>query len=103
MGAGSTLDPENLTNTQQNPLKGHDTGSLGPSDSSDSGSDVVGGVDPADDDSDRNGTGERAAVGRLRRTRTDSDLDTDQVVDGDEVGVAGTRRGERLDEQGEET
>jgi hypothetical protein len=98
MGAGSTLDPENLSSSQQKPLKGHDTGSLGPSDSSDSGSDVAGGVDPADDDSDRYGTGERAAAGRLRRTRTDTDLDTDQVVDGEEVGVAGSRRGETPEE-----
>jgi len=98
MGAGSTLDPDNLNNSQQNPLKGHDTGSLGPSDSSDSGSDVAGGVDPADDDSDRYGTGERAAAGRLRRTRTDTDLDTDQIVDGEEVGVSGSRRGEAPEE-----
>ena len=89
MAAGSTLNPGNLTDiAPQNPLKGHDAQTLGPSDSSDSGSDMAG-TDPADDDSDRNGTGERAAVGRKRRTRTDADLDTDRVVNADEAGVVG--------------
>src|SRR4051812_2862182 len=39
----SSLDPENLVpGANQNPLKGHDIKSLGPSDSSDSGSDLAG-------------------------------------------------------------
>jgi hypothetical protein len=39
----STLDPENLVPTgNQVPVKGHDIKSLGPSDSSDSGSDMAG-------------------------------------------------------------
>ena len=92
MPGGSTLNPENLTDIEpHSPLKGHDARTLGPSDSSDSGSDMAG-ADPADDDSDRNGTGERAAVGRKRRTRTDTDLDTDRVVDADEAGVVGDRQ-----------
>jgi len=90
MAGGSTLNPSNFPadGEQLNPLKGHDTGALGPSDSSDSGSDVAGG-DPTDDDSDRSGTGERAAVGRKRRTRTDTDLDTDRIVNADEAGATG--------------
>lgn len=39
----SSLDPENLVPSgNRNPLKGHDIKSLGPSDSSDSGSDMAG-------------------------------------------------------------
>src|SRR6187397_1859418 len=39
----STLDPENLVPSgNQVPVKGHDVRSLGPSDSSDSGSDMAG-------------------------------------------------------------
>ena len=43
MASNSTLDPENFphNNTSQSP-KGHDVKSLGPSDSSDSGSDMAG-------------------------------------------------------------
>ena len=95
--------------------KGHGTGSLGPSDSSDTGSDIVGGqglnhddglpfqrgttsdpdVDGAgataapdigdadlDSDSDRYGTGERAAVGRDSTEATDETL-TER--DGDDI------------------
>jgi hypothetical protein len=94
--------------------KGHGTGALGPSDSSDSGSDIVGGpglnhdgglpfprgttsdpdVDPRgatagpdigdadlDSDSDRNGTGERGAVGRDSTEAVDESL-TERDADG---------------------
>ncbi len=97
--------------------KGHGTGSLGPSDSSDTGSDIVGGqglnrddglpfqrgttsdpdVDGAgatagpdigdadlDSDSDRYGTGERAAVGRDSTEATDEML-TERERDGIET------------------
>lgn len=42
--AGSTLDPENLPGKRRSrkTLKGHDTRALGPSDSSDTGSDMAG-------------------------------------------------------------
>jgi hypothetical protein len=41
--AGSTLDPDNLTGRRDRSLgRGHGTGALGPSDSSDSGSDLQG-------------------------------------------------------------
>jgi hypothetical protein len=40
--AGSTLDPDNLPSERRHTQKGHDTRSLGPSDSSDSGSDLAG-------------------------------------------------------------
>lgn len=38
----STLDPDTVATGRRNPVKGHDTKSLGPSDSSDSGSDMAG-------------------------------------------------------------
>ena len=95
--ADSTLQHDEIT--PPTVTKGHGTAALGPSDSSDSGSDIQGGpgssgeeglftpagmtsdddVDASnatagadsgdanlDSDSDRNGTGERAAVGYLR-------------------------------------
>ena len=48
--AGSTLDPDNLPPQRaRKTLKGHDVGSLGPSDTSDSGQDMAGpGVVPED-------------------------------------------------------
>lgn len=102
--------------------KGHGTAALGPSDSSDSGSDIQGGpglnrddglmqpagttsdpdVDEAgttagpdigdanlDSDSDRNGTGERAAAGRDSTLATDQvlrDIDTGEPVDPETMG-----------------
>ena len=41
MAGGSTLDPANFPG-RRTPVKGHDTRSLGPSDTSDSGSDMAG-------------------------------------------------------------
>lgn len=102
--------------------KGHGTRALGPSDSSDSGSDIVGGpglnrddgllqppgttsdpdVDGArttagadigdanlDSDSDRYGTGERAAAGRDSTLPTDTELRStrDEVIDPESIDV----------------
>jgi hypothetical protein len=110
------LPPDNLPVTP----KGHGTAALGPSDSSDTGSDIRGGPglnreggllappgttsDPdvdgrnatagpdigdadLDSDTDRNGTGERAAVGRDSTLPTDTLLrdDDDRVVDGESI------------------
>jgi hypothetical protein len=70
-------------------LKGHDVDSLGPSDSSDSGSDVKGaGETRRDDDSDRSGTGERATVDSNPR-RLNRDRDADRVVQSGEAGLGG--------------
>ncbi len=56
------VDLDSLLDESGNILpKGHDICSVGPSDSSDSGSDMVG-VGGLDSTSDRNGTGERASV-----------------------------------------
>jgi hypothetical protein len=67
-------------------LKGHGVKSLGPSDSSDSGSDLP---DPdREDTSDRHRTGERLTAGR-ERVRPDADRDTDRVVNESEAGLGG--------------
>ena len=80
------------------PPKGHDTASLGPSDSSDTGSDIAGALGhPLDDaelagDSDRNGTGERAGAGDGTSPPTDAllhveggaQVDAEDIVDEDD-------------------
>ena len=66
-------------------LKGHDTKSLGPSDSSDSGSDVNPG-EPAGSDSDRPGTGERENI-EGEQGRTGSDSGVDRIVSDREAGL----------------
>jgi hypothetical protein len=59
---------------------------LGPSDSSDFGSDLVG-VPHADDASDRNGTGERMDV--EDDVRGAEDLEMDRIVGSNEAGLGG--------------
>ena len=97
MAGKSTLDPDNLPSREgRKHLKGHDTRSLGPSDSSDSGSDLarpgtdreVGDIN-MDDNSDRHGTGEHLTAGREPRVRVNADRDVDRVVDSDEAGLGG--------------
>ena len=68
MAGRSTLDPDNFPQPRgRKNLKGHDTGSLGPSDSSDSGSDMHG---PGLLDADRlhldRGTNEDSEAGSMR-------------------------------------
>ena len=67
MAGASTLDPDELPESRgkRKTLKGHDTKSLGPSDSSDSGSDMAGPgtVDPDAINLDR-GTNEDIEAGR---------------------------------------
>jgi hypothetical protein len=94
----STLDPDNDNDTAQPIPPGHDTGSLGPGDSSDSGSDTWGakrhefdrdseldnhaleaGEDEATSDTDRSGTGERAAADGDESLEPDSDVLPDHI------------------------
>jgi len=108
---GSTLDPDKLISTPASVPKGHDTKTLGPSDSSDSGSDVQGaqplgpeavplmrgtnedgasmgaGLD-LDDNSDRNGTGDRSDAAGTADV-TDRDIETDRVIGADQAGLGG--------------
>ncbi len=67
---------------------GHDIGTLGPGDSSDSGSDVIG-TSLAQTDTDRHGTGERQSVEPNEREADGADISPDHVADGGELGVTG--------------
>ena len=110
MTGASTLDPDNFPEAPDRKLgSGHGTGALGPSDTSDSGSDIVGGPGltqgnnlelgggttsdleagsapgldigdaDLDSDSDSSGTGERAAAGRDTSVRDGADIDVDHI------------------------
>jgi hypothetical protein len=72
--------------------KGHDVRSLGPSDSSDTGSDMTG-LGGLDNTSDRHGTGERASVEEAGDADADADaaadIAPDDVVDAEEAGLGG--------------
>lgn len=83
--------------------RGSDTGSLGPSDSSDSGSDYAsGGAASADElisDSDAAGTGERAGVGR--HDADEQDISVDRVIRPGEGTIAtGSDKADKADKAG---
>ena len=102
---GSTLDISGETPPEVN--QGHGTGALGPSDSSDSGSDVQNatphnfdvdgdldqhaleqGQSEMDSDTDRHGTGERASADGDSNLKVNGDILPDEVEDEDaEEGV----------------
>jgi hypothetical protein len=73
----SSLDPDLIEGSDRQLGLGHDNKSLGPSDSSDSGSDFCG-LSASGDDSDSNGTGERASV-NPDNGRQNSDIDDDDI------------------------
>ena len=79
------LHPDNIPAGRDRSLgKGHGTASLGPSDSSDSGSDMQGapadaGESNLDSDTDRFGTGEIASGERDTVVREGADIDVDHV------------------------
>ncbi|WP_310631173.1 chemotaxis protein [Paraburkholderia sp.] len=100
----STLDPDNdndnddAGDTAQPAAPGHDIESLGPGDSSDSGSDTLGakrhefdrdteldnhaleaGEEEEHSDTDRSGTGERAAADGDETLRPDDDILPDRI------------------------
>jgi hypothetical protein len=85
MASKSTLDPENFPggNGPHASLKGHDVGSLGPSDSSDSGSDLVGSRPNAGEIRLESGADDYSSA-----DNTD-DIDTDRVVSAKEAGLGG--------------
>ncbi|WP_235610662.1 MatE family transporter [Bordetella sp. H567] len=72
-----------------NGLPGHGNRALGPSDSSDSASDL--GPDTPDTDSDASGTGERADVEGDSDDIIGDDVAPDRIVDEDQAGLAHTR------------
>jgi hypothetical protein len=89
MSGASTLDPDNLPDNGSIGRKGNDTGSLGPSDSSDTGSDVasgsVTGPEEMASDSDAAGTGDRAGVGR--NDPPGADIGVDRAIDAADAGL----------------
>jgi hypothetical protein len=66
--------------------KGHGIRTLGPSDSSDTGADMMG-IGGLDNTSDRNGTGERASVEPDADSDVGIDIATDSVVSASEAGL----------------
>jgi hypothetical protein len=85
----STLDPDSYS-TQQTKTKGHDVKSLGPSDSSDSGSDMAdGGDEGTGDTSDRAGTGEHMAADEAEDANPGADIEADRIVTAEEAGLGG--------------
>ena len=69
--------------------KGHDIRSLGPSDSSDTGADMVGTRGALDTTTDRNGTGERVSVGTESDADNDADISADRIVEANLAGLGG--------------
>lgn len=102
----STLDPDNIPVGADRVLgSGHGTRALGPSDNSDSGSDVVGGYDIGfDSDTDAEGTGERTGV--EMDGAPNGDIGFDRVIDalpdddGEQIDI---RADEEVDAEVEET
>lgn len=90
MSGTSTLDPDNFPQAPDRVLgRGHGTGALGPSDTSDSGSDVQGGSGLAQQIEETNldgGTNEDVDQGTARGTAGpdvgDADLDSDSDAGG---------------------
>lgn len=91
MGSGSTLDPDIIiplvTGEGQVP-PGHDVRSLGPSDSSDTGADLIGANVPGlDDTGDRYGTGEGRPVDGEGDGEWAAEILPDRIVNEDEAGL----------------
>lgn len=102
--SSSTLDPDNLPEPDRQLGKGHGNKALGPSDISDSGSDVQGGMRPidepelglgldrgtsedsdthsieaSDENEDSTGTGEDITAGRDGDIDLNADIETDRI------------------------
>ena len=85
----STLDPDSFSAPEAKP-KGHDVKSLGPSDSSDSGSDMAdGGDEGTGDTSDRAGTGEHMAADEADNSSSGADIEADRIVTAEDAGLGG--------------
>lgn len=94
----STLNPDNDMTLDRQLGRGHDDSALGPSDSSDSGSDVKG-LFGGDSDTDRRGTGERATVEMPDEHQTRQDIGVDHVENIANVDL----RNARTDVEGEQS
>ena len=89
MGRRKSVDLDDLLEEAAEMPKGHDIRSLGPSDSSDTGADMVGTQGEMDSTTDRQGTGERLTVGREFEVNIGADIGADRVVESDEAGLGG--------------
>ena len=90
MPSRNRLDPDKVSNLDRElPPEGSDLPSPGPSDSSDSGSDVVGANFGGDENSDRAGTGERGAASEDADIREGGDIAPDRIVGPEEAGLGG--------------
>lgn len=84
-----TVDLDSLLDESGNKFpKGRDIRSLGPSDSSDTGADMLG-IGGLDSTTDRNGTGERASVENDADLETGADIGTDGIVSAQAAGLGG--------------
>ena len=83
--ASSTLDPDNIPEPDRKLGKGHGTGSLGPSDTSDSGSDMAGPGQVDDDvlplDRGTNEDPEGGTVGKIEAGASVGDREMDENSD----------------------
>ena len=89
MANRQTLDPDQISaSARERGIPEHVPRSIGPSDSSDSGSDLTG-IDPVDDDdtSDRYGTGEQLTGGDEPDVRIAADITPDRIVGAEEAGL----------------
>ncbi len=84
-----STDLDDLLDEAAEVPKGHDIRSLGPSDSSDTGADMVGVEGALDSTTDRQGTGERMTVGSEFEVNIGADIAADRVVESDEAGLGG--------------
>lgn len=80
-------NPARVPDPGEEVLKGHDIRSLGPSDSSDTGADMMG-LGGLDSTSDRQGTGERLTV-EPELPGEDIDIRPNRVVRAEEAGLGG--------------
>lgn len=87
MAGPETVDIDALLDQSGNELsKGHGIRSLGPSDSSDTGADMMG-IGGLDSTSDRNRTGERASVEIETDSESPADIQIDRIVGASEAGL----------------
>lgn len=83
------IDPDALLDSFGNEVgKGHDIRSVGPSDSSDSGSDMMG-IGGLDSTGDRNGTGERGSVEGDLDLEDTVEISADVIVNAEDAGLGG--------------
>lgn len=86
MARTKPVDLDALLDQSGNTSSAPSVPTLGPSDSSDSGPDMIG-VRGLDGTSDRNGTGERVSIEELADTGSGADICADDVVDANNAGL----------------